>query len=117
MNSALVTIGDEILIGQVSDTNVVWISNQLNNMGVAVGEMVTVSDDAAQITTTLDRYMGVYDLVIMTGGLGPTRDDITKQTLADYFNSPMVTVPEVLEKITAFFKFWQVHLNLVNMSV
>ena len=104
MNSALVTIGDEILIGQVSDTNVVWISNQLNNMGVAVGEMVTVSDDAAQITTTLDRYMGVYDLVIMTGGLGPTRDDITKQTLADYFNSPMVTVPEVLEKITAFFK-------------
>ena len=104
MNSALVTIGDEILIGQVPDTNVVWIAGRLNDMGVGVGEMVTVSDDAEQITATLDRYMGSYDLVIMTGGLGPTRDDITKKTLADYFNSPMVTVPEVLKKITAYFR-------------
>jgi nicotinamide-nucleotide amidase len=104
MNSALVTIGDEILIGQVSDTNVVWISNQLNKMGVAVGEMVTVSDEAGQIISTLDRYMGVYDLVIMTGGLGPTKDDLTKETLAEYFDSPMVTVPEVHAKITAYFK-------------
>jgi len=104
MNSALVTIGDEILIGQVPDTNVVWIAGRLNDMGVGVGEMVTVSDDPEQITATLDRYMGSYDLVIMTGGLGPTRDDLTKETLAEYFDSPMVTVPEVFEKITAYFK-------------
>ena len=69
-----------------------------------MGEMVTVSDEAGQISATLDRFMGHYDLLIMTGGLGPTTDDITKQTLAAYFNSKMVTHPEVLEKITAYFK-------------
>lgn len=104
MKSAIITIGDEILIGQVTDTNAVWISQQLNKIGVQVGEMVTVSDEAVQIRETLDRYMGRYDLLIMTGGLGPTKDDLTKQTLADYFDSEMITHKEVLEKITAFFK-------------
>lgn len=104
MNSALITIGDEILIGQVADTNSVWISQQLNMLGVQVGEMVTVSDHAGQITRTLDRYMGQFDLLIMTGGLGPTGDDITKQTLAEYFESKMVTHPVVLERITTYFK-------------
>ena len=104
MRCAIITIGDEILIGQVTDTNAVWISQQLNALGVQVGEMVTVSDEAAQITSTLDRYMGRYDLLIMTGGLGPTKDDITKQTLAAYFRSRMITNQEVLDKITAYFK-------------
>ena len=104
MNSAIITVGDEILIGQVTDTNAVWISQQLNNLGVKVEEMVTVSDDPEQISKTLDRYIGLYGLVIMTGGLGPTKDDLTKQTLADYFDSKMVTQPEVLDQITAFFK-------------
>jgi len=104
MRSAIITIGDEILIGQVTDTNAVWISQQLNAIGVQVGEMVTVSDEAGQIAATLDRYMGRYDLLIMTGGLGPTTDDITKQTLATYFNSKMVTVQEVQEKIISYFK-------------
>jgi len=104
MRSAIITIGDEILIGQVTDTNAVWISQQLNAMGVQVGEMVTVSDEAGQIVATLDRYIGRYDLLIMTGGLGPTTDDITKQTLAAYFNSKMVRVPEVQEKIINYFK-------------
>ncbi len=90
MRSALITIGDEILIGQVTDTNAVWIAKELNKIGVAVGEMVTVSDDPGQIRETLDRYMGVYDLLIMTGGLGPTKDDLTKETLAEYFESPLV---------------------------
>ena len=104
MNSAIITIGDEILIGQVADTNAVWISQQFNNLGVRVGEMVTVSDDPEQISSTLDRYMGQFGLIIMTGGLGPTKDDLTKQTLADYFHSEMITHQEVLEKITTFFK-------------
>lgn len=104
MRSALITIGDEILIGQVTDTNAVWISKELNKIGVAVGEMVTVSDEPGQIRDTLDRYMGKFDLLIMTGGLGPTKDDLTKQTLADYFGSSMVMVPEVVEKITRYFK-------------
>lgn len=104
MNCALITVGDEILIGQVTDTNVVWISKQLNASGIRVGEMVTVPDEAARISATLDRLMGSYDLIIMTGGLGPTKDDITKQTLAGYFNSRMVTNPEVLDRITHFFR-------------
>jgi nicotinamide-nucleotide amidase len=104
MKSAIITIGDEILIGQVTDTNAVWISQKLNELGVQVGEMVTVSDHAGHITRTLDRYLGRFDLLILTGGLGPTGDDITKQTLADYFESKMVTNPVVLERITAFFK-------------
>jgi nicotinamide-nucleotide amidase len=104
MTSALITIGDEILIGQVANTNAVWISKQLNKIGVRVGEMVTVSDDARQISSTLDRLMGQYDLLIMTGGLGPTTDDITKQTLAEYFNSRMVTDPVAVERIREFFK-------------
>ncbi|RLA39436.1 MAG: competence/damage-inducible protein A [Gammaproteobacteria bacterium] len=104
MNSAIITIGDEILIGQVVDTNAVWISQQLNANGVRVGEMVTISDDSDQIRLTLDRYMGKYDLLIMTGGLGPTKDDMTKQTLAEYFNSKMITHPEVQEKIISYFR-------------
>lgn len=104
MRSVLITIGDEILIGQVTDTNAVWIAKELNKIGVAVGEMVTVSDEPGQIRETLDRYIGEYDLLIMTGGLGPTKDDLTKETLAEYFESSMVVVPEVLEKITTFFK-------------
>lgn len=104
MRSVLISIGDEILIGQVTDTNAVWIAKELNKIGVAVEEMLSISDDPGQIKETLDRYMGVYDLLIMTGGLGPTKDDLTKETLADYFESPMVIVPEVLEKITAYFK-------------
>jgi nicotinamide-nucleotide amidase len=104
MKSALITVGDEILIGQVVDTNAVWISQQLNSLGVRVAEMVTVSDEAVQIKASLDRYMGHFDLLIMTGGLGPTRDDITKLTLAEYFDCQMVTHPEVLQRITAFFK-------------
>lgn len=104
MRSALITIGDEILIGQVTDTNAVWISRQLNRLGVEVGEMVSISDNPGQIRATLDRYMGQYDLLIMTGGLGPTKDDLTKQTLAEYFDSALVQVPEVLEKIESYFR-------------
>jgi nicotinamide-nucleotide amidase len=104
MRCAIITIGDEILIGQVTDTNAVWISQKLNALGVQVGEMVTVSDEASQINSTLDRYMGRYDLLIMTGGLGPTSDDITKQTLATYFKSRMITNQEVLDKITTYFR-------------
>ncbi len=104
MKCAIITIGDEILIGQVVDTNAVWISQQLNNLGIRVEEMVTISDHPVQISNTLDRYLGLYQLLIMTGGLGPTRDDLTKQTLSDYFETRLVTHPEVLENITRFFK-------------
>ncbi len=104
MKCAIITIGDEILIGQVVDTNAVWISKQLNKLGVRVVEMITVADEEAHITSTLDRYIGKYDLLIMTGGLGPTKDDLTKETLAAYFESEMVVYAPVEEKIRAYFK-------------
>ncbi len=104
MKSALITIGDEILIGQVADTNAVWISRELNTAGVRVSEMITVSDRADQIREVLDRYLGRMDIVIMTGGLGPTRDDITKQTLADYFGGRLIPNAEIEQKIIGFFQ-------------
>jgi nicotinamide-nucleotide amidase len=103
LNCALITVGDEILIGQVVNTNAVWISQKLNELGVRVGEMVTISDDRGDIHTALDRYMGQYNLLIMTGGLGPTNDDITKQSLAAYFGTGLVIHPETLDRITALF--------------
>ena len=103
MKAAIITVGDEILIGQVSDSNAVWIAQQLNDIGIRIGEMVTVSDDPEQITDTLDRYFGHYNLLLMTGGLGPTKDDLTKQTLADYFGDRMVVNEEIQQKIKEYF--------------
>ncbi|RPI43523.1 MAG: CinA family nicotinamide mononucleotide deamidase-related protein [Bacteroidetes bacterium] len=104
LNSALITIGDEILIGQVLNTNAVWISQKLNELGVRVGEMIAIPDDREAIHSTLDRYFGKYGLLIMTGGLGPTSDDITKPSLADYFGTGMVTHRGTLERITTLFR-------------
>lgn len=104
MEAAIVTIGDEILIGQVTDTNSVWISRQLTSMGVHIYEMTSISDTAEHIMATLDRLIGKVDLVLMTGGLGPTRDDLTKEVLADYFGGKLVVNKEVLSSIEEFFK-------------
>lgn len=104
MKSAIIAIGDEMLIGQITNTNAVWIARELNELGVRVGEMVTIPDERDAIHATLDRYVGKYDLLIMTGGLGPTGDDITRQSLAAYFNSQLVAHPETLERIRARFR-------------
>lgn len=89
MKSTIITIGDEILIGQILDTNSRHISQQLNSAGIVVGERTSIGDDAEQITATLDRALRQSQVVIITGGLGPTKDDITKHTLARYFDSPL----------------------------
>ncbi len=89
MKATVITIGDEILIGQIVDTNTVSIAKQLNAAGIAVAEKLSIGDDATQITATLRRTMEFSDVVILTGGLGPTKDDITKHTLAAMFGSEM----------------------------
>ena len=89
MKATIVTIGDEILIGQILDTNSRYISQLLNQAGVIVTERTSIGDRAEQITSTLDRTLSESDIVIITGGLGPTKDDITKHTLAAYFGSEM----------------------------
>jgi nicotinamide-nucleotide amidase len=90
MKSTIVTIGDEILIGQILDTNSQYISQALNRIGVVVAERTSIGDSAEQIVATLDRALDRSDIVVITGGLGPTKDDITKHTLARYFNSELV---------------------------
>lgn len=104
MNAAIVAIGDEILIGQVIDTNSVWISGELTSRGVYVAEMVSISDNPKHIITTLERLIGKVDLILITGGLGPTKDDITKETLTDFFGGKLVVNHDVLEVIEQFFK-------------
>ena len=104
MNVAIVTIGDEILIGQVVDTNAVWISKELTALGMKVVEMISISDTPVHIKNTLDRLIGNCELIIMTGGLGPTKDDLTKETLAEYFGAELVLNKDILTGIEAFFE-------------
>lgn len=89
MKATIVTIGDEILIGQILDTNSRYISRALNANGITVKERTSIGDNRAQIIDTLDRALAESQVVIITGGLGPTKDDITKHTLCDYFGSTL----------------------------
>ncbi len=89
MKATIITIGDEILIGQILDTNSRYISRALNAHGIVVAERTSIGDDRTQIVATLDRALSQSEVVIITGGLGPTKDDITKHTLCDYFGSTL----------------------------
>ena len=99
MIAEIITIGDEILIGQVVDTNAAFIAGELNKIGIQVGKITSVSDNHEQIITSLRDASRHSGLVIMTGGLGPTNDDITKQALAEYFNAKLVLNADVLDHI------------------
>ncbi len=94
MNSSILTIGDEILIGQIVDTNSSFISQTLGNAGAVVVEMRSVGDIKSEIVRALDSLFAVSDLIIITGGLGPTKDDITKYTLGEYFGAAGMLVHE-----------------------
>lgn len=99
MKTAIVTIGDEILIGQIVDTNSAWMANQLTLAGFEVEEMLSIGDNAQQIKDTIDDVFQRVDVILMTGGLGPTKDDITKKTLCEYFGTTLVFDDSVLENI------------------
>ncbi|MDX9729249.1 MAG: competence/damage-inducible protein A [Bacteroidales bacterium] len=101
MNSAeIITVGDEILIGQTVDTNSAWMGMQLSMRGIRVNRITSIPDRREEIINALDEALGRAPLVLMTGGLGPTSDDITKETLAEYFGSRLVMDPEVLAEIS-----------------
>lgn len=108
MNASIVTIGDEILIGQIIDTNSSYIAKALDKIGVSIKEMLSISDEKQQILNTLNLLQNKVDLVIITGGLGPTKDDITKKTFCEYFNDELVEDEKVLlhvkELIEGFYK-------------
>lgn len=95
MKAVIVTIGDELLIGQVIDTNSVYIARELEAIGCTVMEKVAIADTVEAIGGTMERYQNRADLVVLTGGLGPTKDDVTKKTFAHYFDDELVLNEEV----------------------
>lgn len=99
MKAEILTIGDELLIGQIVNTNAAWLGEQLNLMGVEVTRMVTVGDDAGAIVAALDEAFRSAELVITTGGLGPTHDDVTKVAVARYFGVEMQFDEDTFERI------------------
>lgn len=104
MNAEIITIGDEILIGQIVDTNSQWIGKELNKIGVSVYQITSIQDEKQHILNALKEAQNRVDIVIITGGLGPTKDDITKKTLAKYFkDDKFIEYPEVLEHIKELF--------------
>ncbi|MFY7988995.1 MAG: CinA family nicotinamide mononucleotide deamidase-related protein [Flavobacterium sp.] len=96
MKAAIVTIGDEILIGQIIDSNSSYIAKALDKIGIATHEMLSISDDKQHILDTFQSLQNKVDVVIVTGGLGPTKDDITKKTFCDYFDDTLIENETVL---------------------
>ena len=103
MLAEIITIGDELLLGQTVDTNSAWMGMQLAAHGIRVHRITSISDDADAIRAALDESLALVDFVLVTGGLGPTRDDITKETLADYFGTHLRMDEAVLLRITNWF--------------
>ena len=101
MKSEIITIGDELLIGQVIDTNSAWIAEQLNTIGISVYQITSISDNRQHILTTLEEAQKRADIILVTGGLGPTKDDITKQSICDFFGSKLTLHNESLDLIKA----------------
>ncbi|MDI1317249.1 CinA family nicotinamide mononucleotide deamidase-related protein [Flavobacterium sp.] len=100
MKATIVTIGDEILIGQIVDTNSGFIAKALDKIGVETVEMLSISDKKQHILDTFSNLQNKVDLVIITGGLGPTKDDITKHTFCEYFDDVLVVNQQVLSHVT-----------------
>lgn len=106
MNAIVITIGDELLIGQVVDTNSAWLGNRLSELGVHVSERMAVGDDSDAIKEAIHRAIQKADLILLTGGLGPTKDDITKVALAEYFGAEMEFHEPTWARIERLFKRW-----------
>lgn len=104
MQAEIISIGDELLLGQTINTNASWMSEQLALIGINTIQVTTISDDHDHIIKSVDDALRNSDLVLVTGGLGPTRDDITKKALAEYFETPLVMNKEVEKKVVDFFE-------------
>ncbi|MCP4520384.1 MAG: competence/damage-inducible protein A [Cytophagales bacterium] len=104
VTAEIISIGDEILIGQILNTNAQWMGNALHKIGISTSFITTIGDDAQTIFDTLKIAENRVDIILITGGLGPTKDDITKKVLAKYFDSEMIMNQEVLEHVTKLFE-------------
>jgi nicotinamide-nucleotide amidase len=115
MKAAIVTIGDEILIGQIIDTNSSYIAKALDKIGIATHEMLSISDDKQHILNTFNLLQNNVDVVIVTGGLGPTKDDITKKTFCDYFQDSLVENEAVLAHVKSIIEgFYKRPITQIN---
>jgi len=114
MLAEIITIGDEILIGQIVDTNSAWMAQELNKIGIKVKQITSVSDDELHILNALKEAENRARVVLITGGLGPTKDDITKKTLAKYFNCGMVFNAAQFEQVTRIFKSFGREVTPIN---
>ena len=103
MLAEIITIGDELLIGQTVDTNSAWLGAELAKIGVTVYQVTSIPDERERILQALANAESRVQLVLMTGGLGPTTDDITKPTLCAYFNTTLERNTAVLQEIEGFF--------------
>ena len=104
MRAEIITIGDELLIGQVVDTNSAWMAERLNEAGIELYQITSVHDDRAHILHALDEAFSRADIVLTTGGLGPTKDDITKHVMCEYFGTTLVEDSRVREHIHELYK-------------
>ena len=104
MRAEIITIGDELLIGQVVDTNSAWMAQRLNEHGIALHQITSVHDDREHILTALDEAFSRADIVLTTGGLGPTKDDITKHVMCEYFDTILVEDSNVRAHIYELYK-------------
>src|SRR4030095_6643263 len=100
---SIITIGDELLIGQVIDTNSAWMAQELNKAGFWVNRRVAIGDGRPDILKALEEESAGADILLITGGLAPTADDITKQVLCEYFNTSLVVNDEALENVKNIF--------------
>ena len=104
MKAVIISIGDEILNGTTINTNASWISTQIQPIGIDIHEVVAISDNAIHILQTLETFIGKVDIILITGGLGPTKDDITKKTICSYFKSELVFHQEIYARLKAAFE-------------
>src|SRR5882762_3327101 len=104
MRGIIITVGDELLIGQVVNTNASFIAEKLTAAGVEVCRMLTVPDDEPEIVKAFEEALPRYDLSIVTGGLGPTHDDVTKRAVCRFFGTDLVANPEVRRNIEEYLR-------------
>ncbi len=104
IKAEVITIGDEILYGQITDTNTQWISAELDKIGIRISRKIAIGDDKAEILSMLSESLERANIVLLTGGLGPTKDDITKKTLAEFFNDELVIIPQAEAFVKDFFE-------------
>jgi len=116
MKAEIITIGDELLIGQVIDTNSAWLGQQLSLLGISLYQRTACGDSKEQILSCLKDAENRSDIIIITGGLGPTKDDITKKTMCEYFNTTLVVDEKVLEWVTRIFRMRKMEMLETNLQ-